>query len=124
MYGDTTRIRARADQLRRQATEIRDTAVVLQRRSDQLEWSGRSADAMRSLARGRLAQLAHAAQLHDTAADALERHAAAVDRLKELITSVEHRARQLVVDRLVDHFVPPLPGSLDWLKVDLPGLGR
>ena len=124
MYGDTTTIRGRAHQFRRQATEIREVAALLKQRSDRLEWTGRSADAMRAAAQHRLAHLAHIAGLHDGAADALDRHAAAVDHLKELIAGIEHRARRLIADHLLDVFVPPLPGHADWLGLDLPMIGH
>ena len=57
-----------------------------------------------------------------------------MDRLKDLIATIERKVRGLiesardklvpdVLDELVDRFVPPPPGSREWLTVDLPGLG-
>jgi hypothetical protein len=97
--------------------------------------------------RDRAAALRRTAGLHEDAADALDRHAHEVDRLKDLIASIEHRVRSLVEgardrladighgildglhhvlpdagDELLDRFAPPSPGSRDWLDVELPGL--
>ncbi len=57
-----------------------------------------------------------------------------MDRLKDLIAAIERKVRGLldaardklvpdVLDDLVGRFVPPPPGSREWLTVDLPGLG-
>jgi hypothetical protein len=133
MYGDTTRIRALADALRERAEEIRGLADQLGIRADRVPWHGLAADAMRLHVRGRAAALRRTADLHDEAAAALDRHAHEVDRLKDLIAAIERKARGLldaatdklldVLDGAADRFVPPPPGSLEWLTVDLPGLG-
>ena len=99
-----------------------------------MPWHGLAADAMRRHALDRAAALAHTAVLHDDAADALDRHAREVDRVKDLIAAIEHRVRGLLtglrdrlvpdaLDGLLHRFVPPPPGSREWLSVDLPGLG-
>ncbi len=148
MYGDTTTIRALAAGMRDRADEIRAEATRLLARAEQVPWQGLAADAMRHHARGRAAALAHTATLHDDAAEALDRHAREVDRLKELIASIERTVRRLldeIADRAqgivggimggVGHvlggledalrgFVPPPPGDRAWLDVDLPGLSR
>jgi hypothetical protein len=77
--------------------------------------------------------LRRTAGLHDDAADALDRHAREVDRLKDLIAAIEQKARDLldsacdkvlgVLGGLAGDFVPPPPGSREWLTVELPGLG-
>lgn len=134
MYGDTTTIRRLAVQLRERADEIRHEAARLAARADQVRWDGLAADAMRRLAHERAAALLRTAALHDDAAAALDRHARAVDQVKDLIAAIERRVRGLLSaarDRLVpdalDHvlhgFVPPPPGSREWLTVDLPGIG-
>jgi hypothetical protein len=152
MYGDTSVIRGLARDLRDRATDIRHEADHLVARADQVHWHGLAADAMRRRCRDRAAALRRTAGLHEDAADALDRHAAEVDRLKELIAAIERRALALVeaarsriadlgpglvgglvdsvrslapdpVDRLLDRFVPPPSGSRDWLHVELPGLG-
>ncbi|MGD9958594.1 putative T7SS-secreted protein [Nocardioides sp.] len=149
MYGDTAKIRQLAHQLRDRATDLRCEARGLSEQVAAVRWTGRAADAMRAFAERRLQQLLECAHRHDDAAVALERHAAAVDHLKQVIAEVEHRARALVhgararltslthqalagvaaltpdpVDEALDRFVPPPPGHLDWLGVRLPGLGR
>jgi hypothetical protein len=93
---------------------------------------------MRGRARGGAGDLEHTAWLHDAAADALDRHADEVDRLKALIARIEqtvlglvaaarHRLSSLIgsivpdpLDLLLDRFDPPPPGHRDWLTIDLP----
>ena len=146
MYGDTQAIRWLARPMREQAEEIRREADRLLREAEAVQWQGLAADAMRTQARSRTQALRHTARLHDAAADALERHAAEVERVKALIAEIEDAARALVagarerlagiagavssglgltpdpVDEMLDRFVPPPPGHRDWLAVDLPGL--
>lgn len=85
MYGDTTSIRALARRLHERADEIRDLAATLTTRTDSVPWSGLAADAMRLHAADRVCALQRTATLHDEAADAIERHAREVDRLKDLL---------------------------------------
>ncbi|ABL79839.1 MULTISPECIES: hypothetical protein [unclassified Nocardioides] len=134
MYGDTGTIRALAARLRERADEIRAEAARLLARAEQVPWEGLAAEAMRGHARDRVAALARTAALHEDAADALDRHAREVDRVKDLIAAIERKVRGLLsglkdrlvpdaLDGVLHRFVPPLPGSRDWLDVDLPGLG-
>jgi uncharacterized protein YukE len=132
MYGDTARIRALAAELRDRADEIRELADRLAARAERVPWQGLAAHAMRGNAHQRTAALRRTACLHDEAADALDRHAREVDRLKDLIAAIERKVRGLldsaadkVLDVLgaADRFVPPPPGSREWLTVELPGLG-
>jgi phytoene dehydrogenase-like protein len=141
MYGDTTVIRALARRMREQGGEIRAEADSLVGRIDAVRWTGLAADAMRGLGRDHAADLRLCATLHADAADALDRHAREVDRLEELIASIEHRAlsalgsarhvlggvahalSDVVPDPLehgAHHFVPPPHGSKEWLSVHLP----
>ncbi|MFN8195421.1 MAG: hypothetical protein U0R80_14195 [Nocardioidaceae bacterium] len=147
MYGDTRVIRRLASGLRGQGEQIRREADELVGRAEAVEWRGWAADAMRARARDRATDLRRTARAHDDAADALDRHAAEVDRLKELIGAIERRFVGLVaaardrlaalghqlldgvrgllpdpLDELLDRFAPPPHGHLDWLHVDLPGL--
>ena len=147
MYGDTTVMRKRADQLREQGVDIAQTADQLVAQADGIDWTGRAAEAMRARIHDRASHLREAAGHHETAADSLGRHLAEVDRLKEAISAAEHRASSLVADartrvsRMEAHedpdgvrrtpsetdqallaFVPPPPGHKDWLSTDLPGL--
>jgi len=147
MYGDTTVMRKRADQLSEQSTDIRLLADQLVARADGIDWTGRAADSMRTRIHDRAAQLRDAAGFHDEAADSLRRHLAEVDLIKEQITGIEHRVGSLSSDaatrvarleadqepdgirrspsdedRALASFVPPAPGHKDWLTVSLPGL--
>jgi hypothetical protein len=147
MYGDPSVIRGLARTMREQAADIRHEADRLVHHAESVHWTGLAADALRRRSRDRAADLRRTASLHEDAADALDHHAAEVDRLKELIASVERRVQALVagardrlaeichgildgirhvvpdpVDELLDRFVPPPPGSRDWLDVELPGL--
>ena len=128
MYGDTARIRALATDLRERADEIRELADRLAARAERVPWQGLAADAMRYAAQHRVAALRRTAGLHDDAADALDRHAREVDRLKDLIAAIERKARGLLdsaCDKVLDllDFVPPPPGCREWLTVELPGIG-
>lgn len=142
MYGDTEAIRTLARDLRRQGDDIRAEAETLLGRAAAVPWQGVAADAMRCLARHRAGSLERTARLHDDAAAALLDHADAVDRVKRLIALIEERVTALVaaardriagvlglvgglvdpLDDLLDRFVPPPSGHVDWLSVDLPGL--
>lgn len=149
MYGDTSAIRRLASELRHQADDIRAEADRLLGRAESVSWQGWTADAMRGHARLRVDGLHRTARAHDAAAEALDRHAAEVDRRKEAIAAIERRAHRLVaeararlagltdqvlegagrvladpLDELLDRFVPPPPGHRDWLTVELPGLHR
>lgn len=146
MYGDTSVIRGLARSLRDQATDIRLEADRLVAQSDNTHWTGLAADAMRHRTRERASALRRSAGLHEDAAEAIEHHADEVDRLKDLIASIERRVRGAIelarnrlaqlahslidgigrvipdpVDDLLDRFVPPVHGSMDWLDVELPG---
>src|SRR4051812_23947347 len=122
MYGDTTAIRRRAAGLREQADDLRAASVRLAALADAVAWQGLAADAMRRHAHDRAARLRRTAGLHDDAADALDRHAREVERLQDLIAAVEHRVARLLAaaGTLLDRFVPPPSGSMDWLSVELP----
>jgi hypothetical protein len=138
MYGDTTAIRALARSMRERAVDLRTEADELAGRVEAVPWTGLAASAMRHTALGHVAGLRVCADAHDIAAEALDRHAREVDRLKDLIAAVESRARELlesaagglaglvahaVPDGLHEwalHFEPPPLGSRAWLDVRLP----
>jgi hypothetical protein len=138
MYGDTSVIRRQALALRERADDIRAEADELVVRAESVAWSGLAADAMRRLARDHGGRLRVCADAHDRAADALDHHAREVDRVRDLIAEIEHRAHRLlhsvthgvsslvghVVPDAVDHwargFDPPPHGHLAWLDVRLP----
>jgi hypothetical protein len=81
MLTDTSGIRHLARRMRERAEEIRAEAARVRRRADDVPWQGRSAEAMRLHVATRLSTLAMTADLHDDAAEALDRHAGAVDSL-------------------------------------------
>jgi uncharacterized protein YukE len=105
---DTGAVRHLAAQLTERAAEIRAVAADLARQVTAVPWEGRAADAMRELAGLRLAALARVADLHDDAAEALDRHADAVDATLRLIATVESTVEQTAdhaVDSVVDHTI-------------------
>lgn len=134
MYGDTDVVRALARAMRQQADEIRAEARVLATGAADVPWTGVAADAFRSVAARQAAALGAAAQAHDRAADALERHAREVDHLKGLIAAAERRVHAAIsalsgaavevgparVAHWLATFVPPAPGHVGWLHVRLP----
>jgi hypothetical protein len=142
MYGDTTVIRGLARGLREQGADIRAEADVLVGRAEAVPWTGLAAEAMRALSRTHAGDLRACANLHDDAADALDRHAREVDHLKDLISAIERRVVHLVdsighgvsslahglaghlvpdaVDDWLDHFDQPPHGSKEWLEVHVP----
>ena len=140
MYGDTEAIRRLARTMREQSAALRDEASGLLTRAERAPWEGLAADAMRLRVREQTTALQHTAQLADTAAAALDRHADEVDRLKALIAAIEQQVLALVgaakerlsglldavlpdpVDALLARFVSPPSGHRDWLAVELPGL--
>lgn len=139
MYGDTSVIRAQARLMRERAGDIRAEADELAGRAAAVPWAGLAADAMRRTAGDHASRLRAGAAAHESAADALDRHAREVDHLKCLIAEIEHRALHaldsatgglagLVGHVLPDglahwarHFEPPLHGSMAWLDVHVPG---
>jgi uncharacterized protein YukE len=138
MYGDTAVIRALARRMHERAGDIRAEADELTHRADAVAWQGLAADAMRGLAHQHAAGLRSCADAHDAAGEALERHAREVDRLEDLIATIEHRVLRLLdsaasglaglvghlvpdaVDRWAQDFRPPPHGSRDWLEVRPP----
>lgn len=151
MYGDPHAIRARARQLRTTAAEIEVQGRLLLGLCGACPWTGFAADAARARCETQVAELQRCATAHTAAADALDAHAAEVERLQELISRIEETVAGLVgeardrlaalagrvgealggligdlvpdpVDRLLDRFVPPPAGHRDWLDVRLPGL--
>ena len=96
MYADTQVIRSLARTMQEQADDLRHDADRLLRRAEAVPWQGLAADAMRAQARERTSALRHTAALHDAAADALDRHAAEVDRVKRLIDEIDDAVTAMV----------------------------
>jgi hypothetical protein len=134
MYGDTTAVRALAQEMRGQAADIRAESVALLDRAEAVRWTGLAADALRTLARDHAAALTASARAHDHAADLLEAHAREVDQVKALICAAERRVHAALeslagrvsgllrsrVGHWLSSFEPPPPGHLAWLDVRLP----
>jgi uncharacterized protein YukE len=138
MYGDTSVIRAQARAMHQRAGDLRAEADDLAGRVEAVPWTGLAADAMRRVAHDHAARLRSCADAHDSAADALLRHAREVDHLKEVIAAIEHRVLHLIdaatsglaglagrvvpgaIDHWLDHFDPPPSGSRAWLDVHVP----
>ena len=95
MLTDTTGIRQLARRMRDRAEEIRAEGARVQRLADRVPWQGRAAEAMRAQVAARLATLAATAALHDDAAEALERHAGAVDAVADVGGAVVGLAHEL-----------------------------
>lgn len=96
MLTDTSGIRHLARRMRERAEEIRAEGARVRRRADDVPWQGRSAEAMRSHVAVRLTTLAATADLHDDAAEALERHAGAVDAVAGLAGGLVRRLEDLL----------------------------
>lgn len=126
MYGDTGVVRSLAGRLRDRAGDLRAEAVEVLGRAEAVEWSGLAADAMRRLATEHASGLRACADAHEAAADALDRHAREVDRVKELIAAIERRVLHLLdslpdaLGHVLHHVEPPPHGSLEWLDVEVP----
>lgn len=146
MYGDPSALLGLARRMRDVAGDVRAEADRLVGRAEATTWTGVAADAVRRRARERAGDLRRTAALHDAAAEALERHAREVERLRELIAAAERRLAGLLdavreraddwldplggrlddwtgglADRL-ERITPPPPGHRDWLDLELPGL--
>jgi hypothetical protein len=105
---DTEAIRDLAVRMRERAGEILDEAGRLLDAADDVCWEGRAADAMRDHAERRTRSLRRTAALHDDAAEALERHAAEVDRASALL-----RAALAEGEDLAAHLETGLRAALD-----------
>ena len=123
MYGDSSQIKRRTDQLRDRGTELTALADRLVARTESVGWRGRAADALHGRITERAATLRDLAGRHVGAADALATHREAVDEAKDEIDTRQERARRLIEDgRAPDDLRPPPDGHRDWLALDLPGL--
>jgi uncharacterized protein YukE len=139
MHGDPAVVRRLAATLRGQADEIRTDATRLLAEATAVPWEGAAAEAMRASADRQAAAMEHTAALHDDAAQALLAHARSVEEVQARIAALEREVAHLVgaarhrlsgllgvvadpLDEVLDRFVPPAPGHVAWLDVDLPGL--
>lgn len=96
MYGDTTAIRRLATRLRETATDLREEAALSRDGAAVVPWEGLAAEAMRTSVGAHAGDLGHAADLHDVAAGALDRHAGCVEEAKAAIAAAESAAAEAV----------------------------
>jgi len=127
--GDPDVVRRRAGDLRDAAVEVRVRADELVSRTDALPWSGRAAGAMRSRVTERASRMREAAAGFEVAGEALAAHAAAVDAARETITHRQRRARTLVEDaqERLARVAPgsdPEPADVALAAADLPPAGH
>ena len=94
MLADPDAIRGLAGLLRARAEEVRAEGDHLIASSVALDWRGRAGDAMRVAVADAVGAMRTSATLHDQAADALNRHADAVESTLRVFTEalglVEH----------------------------------
>ncbi len=144
MYGEPSRIRALAERLESRAAQLRSEADALWATSEDVAWVSVAADLMRHEAGERRHELTGVARAYDEAAQAVRAHAAEVQRLLDLIASIERQVRAIVgeamqraqeavgrvLDGVRDALTPgeeadrrlaatalPPPGHRDWLRM-------
>lgn len=151
MYGEPSKIREVAERLEHRADQLRAEADELHTASEEVGWVSLAADRMREQASQRRDDLRQVAREYDEAAAKVRAHAAEVQRLLDLIATIERQVRSLIsgaIDRvqgalsdiadgikdvlspgdesdrrLADLDTPP-PGHRDWLDVPdvVPGI--
>jgi HPt (histidine-containing phosphotransfer) domain-containing protein len=139
---DPHEIRVLARRMQEQGADVRDTAHALLGLGRALGWTGLAASAMAAQLAVQADVLTGIAAQHDAAVRALESHAAAVADALARIAEIERRVRSAVeaahdrvgrllaglvdavdpLDEALVRFVPPAPGSPQWLAVRVPGL--
>ena len=142
MQAEPFEIRALARRIRHQGAAARADAHDLVARSRAVGWTGMTGAAMVSRTTAQADVLRRIAEQHETAARAFEAHAAAVEASLALIAEIERRVNSAVdgawsrltrflgglldtmdpSDEVLAHFIPPPPGSPQWLEVRLPGV--
>lgn len=118
MYGEPSRIREVAVRLERRAEELRSEAHRLHAASEDSPWVSAAADRMRAHARDRRDELRQVSREYDEAAARVRAHAAAVQRLLDLIAAIERQVRAIVdeaLERLEDAVGDVLDGVKDAL---------
>lgn len=135
-------IRALARRMAQQGAEARTDARDLVHRSHAVGWTGLAGAGMVGRTHLQAGLLEEIARRHEAAARALEAHAAAVEESLALIAEIERRVREAAdtarsrvgrflhglldavdpCDEVLADFIPPPPGSPQWLEVRLPGV--
>jgi hypothetical protein len=140
MQAEPFEIRALARRIRHQGAVVRADAHDLVARSQAVGWTGLAGAAMVGRTTAQADVLRRIAEQHETAARALEAHAGAVEASLALIAEIEQRVHTAMdgarsrlarflgglldtmdpTDEVLAHFIPPPPGSPQWLEVRLP----
>ncbi len=89
MYGEMASVRARARALREIADELTARARELSVQTDRMVWRSRAGDAFRDQLRVLAGEIGGHASALQSAADALERHASAVEGTKRAIQDAQ-----------------------------------
>lgn len=118
MYGEPSKIREVAERLERRADQLRTEADDLHTASQETGWVSVAADRMRAQATQRRDELRGVAREYDEAAQKVRDHAAEVQRLLDLIATIEHQARAIIagaIDRVKDAVSDVIGGIKDAL---------
>lgn len=96
MYGDMTRLRTEAAQLRTVANLMRTRAAELKAQSESMQWESTAATMFRTQIDAAALDLGRCAALVDDAANALVAHAGSVDAVKSAIAEAQRFVEGLV----------------------------
>lgn len=105
MYGEPRKIREVAERLERRADQLRAEADELHAASEEVAWVSVAADRMRAQAQARRDDLRGVAREYEEAAARVREHAAEVQRLLDLIATIERQVRSIIsgaIDRVQD----------------------
>lgn len=100
MYGEPAKIREVAQRLERRAEALRAEADALHSASEAVAWTSVAAQRMREQAAQRRDELVRVAREYDEAAEKVRAHAAEVQRLLDLIASIERQVRAIIAEAL------------------------
>lgn len=100
MYGEPRKIREVAERLERRAEQLRSEADQLHTASETSPWVSVAGDRMRAHARALRDQLVGVAREYDEAAELVRAHAAEVQRLLDLIATIERQVRAVISEAL------------------------
>lgn len=100
MYGEPSKIREVAERLESRAEQLRAEADELHARSETIGWTSVAADRMREQARERRDEIRVVAQEYEEAAQRVREHAAEVQRLLDLIATIERQVRSIIGEAL------------------------
>lgn len=118
MYGEPGKIREVAERLERRADQLRTEADELHTASQEIGWTSVAADRMREQAGQRRDDLRAVARDYEEAAQKVREHAAEVQRLLDLIATIERQARAIIagaIDRIGDAVSDVIGGIKDAL---------